>query len=210
MTEIIALSFLAALLSVDVTLFGQFMISRPIVCGPLIGYFLGDIKTGLWVGMLVDLIWIGNIPMGAAIPTDATAVTVLSTIWGIIVFPGQRAGVVLALALAVIAGVLFKQVDIGMRYYNIRIVHWMENGVRKGNDSYINYSVYLGIALFIVKSFVFYVLLSYAGQWVLRKLFVHLTPHMMMGLSHAWYLLPLVGFGMVVVNFRYDKFPGLR
>src|SRR3989339_1766376 len=106
MSEIIALSFLAALLSVDVTLFGQFMISRPIVCGPLIGYFLGDIKTGLWVGMLVDLIWIGNIPMGAAIPTYATAMTVLPTIWASISFPGHKAPAVLALLLAVVAGVL--------------------------------------------------------------------------------------------------------
>jgi len=41
MSEIILISFAAAVLSLDITAFGQFMVSRPIVSATLVGYLLG-------------------------------------------------------------------------------------------------------------------------------------------------------------------------
>jgi len=47
--------FIRGLLSLDVSAWGQIMVSRPIVCGPLIGLLLGDLKTGLIIGVLLEL-----------------------------------------------------------------------------------------------------------------------------------------------------------
>jgi len=204
-------TLVAALVSLDITVFGQFMVSRPLVCGPLFGYLAGDIKTGLWIGMIVELIWIGSIPMGAAIPIDVTTITILSTIWSIALPGDQRHGIaILALALALPAGALFRQLDIALRYFNIRIVHWIEDGLEQGKDGRINRAIHIGLLLVFIKSFIFYITLSYAGIWLLSHLLPHLSETLLSGFELAWILLPLVGFGMVVVNFRSDKFPYFR
>ena len=57
----------------------QFMISRPIVAGPLTGLVLGEPLVGLQIGMLVELLWLGRLPVGASIPPDDTQVAVGAT-----------------------------------------------------------------------------------------------------------------------------------
>lgn len=207
MSEILLLAFIGALFSLDVTAFGQFMISRPIVCGPVIGYLLGDIKTGLWVGMIVDLLWIGIIPMGAAIPQDATAVAILSLVWGLKAFPADHSTVVLAMMLAVPGGILFKILDVRMRYYNIKVVHWVEKGVEAGDESRLGKGILVGMFLFFIKAFVFFAVLFYPGALLVEHVYPLLPARLIRGLEFAWYVLPLAGFAMLLVNFRNGKFP---
>jgi PTS system mannose-specific IIC component len=64
----------------DRTAAGQFMISRPIVAAPLTGWLLGNSMLGLQVGALLELLWLGRLPVGAAIPPDDTQVAVGSTV----------------------------------------------------------------------------------------------------------------------------------
>jgi mannose/fructose/N-acetylgalactosamine-specific phosphotransferase system component IIC len=210
MTDTIILAALAAVLSLDITAFGHFMVSRPIVCGPLFGYLAGDIKTGLWVGMIVELIWVNDIPMGAAIPQDVMSVAVLSTVWGLVTFGGQRSAMILALILAVPAGVLYKHLDIVFRYYNVRVAHWVEEGVMAGRERRITYGIAIGLLLSLLKAFMFYIVMISLGEWLMLKLFYQLTPGIIQGLEFAWRLLPLVGFGSLLITFRYNKFPCYR
>lgn len=69
----------AVISGLDRTAFPQIMISRPIVVGPLTGWLLGNPSAGLQVGLLVELLWLGRLPVGAAIPPDDTQVTVGAT-----------------------------------------------------------------------------------------------------------------------------------
>lgn len=207
MMEILFLAFIAAIFCLDVTAFGQFMISRPIVCGPVIGYLLGDIKTGLWVGMIVDLIWIGVIPMGAAIPQDATAVVVLSLVWGLKAFPADHVTTVLALMLAVPGGILFKIFDVKMRYYNIKVARWVEQGVETGDESRLYKGISAGMGLFFIKAFIFFAILFYPGAMLVEQAYALIPARLIRGLDFAWYILPLAGFAVMLVNFRNGKFP---
>ena len=63
----------------DRTAVFQFMVSRPIVAAPLAGWLLGDPVAGLQVGILVELLWLGRLPIGAAIPPDDTQVAIGAT-----------------------------------------------------------------------------------------------------------------------------------
>ena len=207
MSEIILISFLAAVLSLDITAFGQFMVSRPIVSAPLVGYLLGDVNTGLWIGMTVELIWISAIPMGAAIPIDTTAVAILSVAYGLKVQPFDRAGVILALVVAVGVGILFRKADVFIRYLNIKIIHWVEDGVKDGKEGRIGLGIYSGMFLFFLKSFVLYLLAIYPGQAVVRFIYHYLNAQALAGLRFAWLLLPVLGMGLMFVNFRSGKFP---
>ncbi len=207
MTGLFTIAALAALLSLDITAFGQFMISRPIVCATFVGYLLGDVKTGLWMGMTVELIWIGSIPMGAAIPLETTAVAILSVVWGLHALPFDRAGVIIALALSIPAGMLFRRVDILVRYANVRIMHWVEEGVMAGKEKRTSLGIYAGLGLFFLKAFILYIVLFYPGIWLTEFVYHYLPGHVLVGLRLAWMLLPVLGLGLLLVNFRNGKFP---
>ena len=68
------------LTGLDRVALAQFMISRPLVAGPLTGWVLGNPLIGLEVGMLLELLWLGRMPVGAAIPPDDTQVAVGATV----------------------------------------------------------------------------------------------------------------------------------
>ncbi|MDR1400774.1 MAG: PTS sugar transporter subunit IIC [Endomicrobium sp.] len=51
--NVVFLAFVSTLCSADVVAIGQFMICRPIFSAPLVGFFMGDISAGVWVGMIV-------------------------------------------------------------------------------------------------------------------------------------------------------------
>jgi PTS system mannose-specific IIC component len=70
----------AMLTGLDRVALVQIMISRPLVAGPLTGLVLGNPLVGLEVGMLLELLWLGRMPVGAAIPPDDTQVTVGATV----------------------------------------------------------------------------------------------------------------------------------
>ena len=50
---------------------GNSMIQRPIVMGPLVGLVLGDVNAGLAVGATLELAFMGNVTIGAALPPQA-------------------------------------------------------------------------------------------------------------------------------------------
>lgn len=61
----------------------QIMISRPLVAAPLTGWVLGNPLVGMEIGMLLELLWLGRLPVGAAIPPDDTQVAVGATVMAI-------------------------------------------------------------------------------------------------------------------------------
>jgi len=73
-------ALVAVLVGLDRVALAQFMISRPLVAAPLVGWVLGNPLVGLEVGMLLELLWLGRLPVGAAIPPDDTQVAVAATV----------------------------------------------------------------------------------------------------------------------------------
>lgn len=206
MMELLPFALLAAFISLDITAFGQFMVSRPIFCAPLFGWLLGDVQAGLWVGMITELIWISVIPMGTAIPQDTTSVAILALIWSLTTFPGQKAAIITAMVLAVPAGILFRKVDVWSRAFNVTLAHWIEEGVAGGAEWRLRAGVWLSVGNIFIRALVFYVVLIVAGRFVMDVVFPRLPNEIVAGFTMAWRLLPIAGFGMFLVNFGYGKF----
>jgi mannose/fructose/N-acetylgalactosamine-specific phosphotransferase system component IIC len=76
--EIIKCALLAGLLSLDLTAVGQFMLCRPLMAGWLCGVLLGDAGAGLALGGIMEMIWIGSLPVGSLILPDLTIGAVFS------------------------------------------------------------------------------------------------------------------------------------
>ncbi|MBW1645043.1 MAG: PTS sugar transporter subunit IIC [Deltaproteobacteria bacterium] len=72
-------SLAGAFLCLDRTAWGQLMFSRPLVAGTIIGWLGGSAVLGLKVGALLELLWLHELPVGCAIPTDDTLVAVLAS-----------------------------------------------------------------------------------------------------------------------------------
>ena len=59
-----------ATLEADAVLVGQFLLSRPMVVGPLVGAASGDLAAGLGLGALVELICLEELPVGSVVPPN--------------------------------------------------------------------------------------------------------------------------------------------
>ncbi|MDR1523518.1 MAG: PTS sugar transporter subunit IIC [Endomicrobium sp.] len=195
-------ALVGAFCSMDITFFGQFMICRPIFCAPIVGYFMGDINTGLWIGMIVELHWINAIPMGVIVPVDVSLISILSTFWACRYFIGMQEAAVFALVLAVPFAYFYRDMDISGRNFNIKIMHFIENGIK--NQKYLRMyaGIYFGFFLFTARLFLFYLFAMYVGGIIYSGLYLQLSQFIILGLRNAWYLLPVVGFALVIKEFN--------
>lgn len=64
----LALGLVAGLASVERKGFLQAMLSRPIALGTITGLALGDATSGLFVAAPLELLWLGAVNLGAALP----------------------------------------------------------------------------------------------------------------------------------------------
>ncbi|MBI3551119.1 MAG: PTS sugar transporter subunit IIC [Elusimicrobia bacterium] len=63
----------AAVVELDASAAGQFMLSRPIVVGPVLGLWLGQPALGAGLGVLCELFTVEELPVGGNLPLNATA-----------------------------------------------------------------------------------------------------------------------------------------
>jgi PTS system mannose-specific IIC component len=78
--EYLTAGTLAVLIGLDRVAFLQSMVCRPLVAATLTGWLLGIPLDGLQVGILLELLWLGRLPVGAAIPPDDTQVAIGATV----------------------------------------------------------------------------------------------------------------------------------
>lgn len=79
------------LVGLDRTAVLQLLICRPIVAAPLTGWILGDFQLGLQAGTLLELLWLGRLPVGATIPPDDTQIAVGGTALALMMGAGAGA-----------------------------------------------------------------------------------------------------------------------
>ena len=77
--DCVVVGLIGGLLSLDRTGAFQVMISRPLVSAPLIGLVLGESTIGLSAGVLIELLYMADRPVGGYMPTHETALAVLVT-----------------------------------------------------------------------------------------------------------------------------------
>jgi PTS system mannose-specific IIC component len=71
-TEVLIAGLWGGVVAVERKAFLQAMISRPLVAATVMGTLLGDVLAGLYIGMLLELFYLGTANLGASLPENDT------------------------------------------------------------------------------------------------------------------------------------------
>lgn len=162
----------AAICGLDRTAALQIMISRPIVAGPLTGLLLGAPLTGLQVGALMELLWLGRLPMGAAIPPDDTQVAVGGTFLAVTM--GSMTGLagleftLLSVLIALPLGKVGQFFDRLARHGNGRLSRQAEQALENGEMGCVGRLHLRGVLHFTLSSVGTFVSIALCGSLLLH------------------------------------------
>jgi len=209
LTDYLIGALVAVVAGLDRTAAFQFMVSRPIVAAPLTGWLLGDAVTGLQVGALVELLWLGRLPVGAAIPPDDTQVAVGATVLAIFFaglppfasLPAPLVSTLVAMPLGK-AGQFF---DRAARTWNGRLLHRAQQALTAGNLQAVERCHLRGIGHFALASLVTYLVIVVGGTLLLPFLAPFLGSQVAEASPWLTLAFPLVGTAVILGTINVSR-----
>ncbi|VYU58765.1 PTS sugar transporter [Clostridium tertium] len=174
--------------------FGASMLQRPIVLAPLVGLILGDFQQGIIIGANLELIWMGVVIVGAAIPMDIKTGSVLGTAFAIM----SGSGTEVALALAVPISLLAQIVENGMYVLRAGFIHKADRYAEEGDCGKIE-RLHIGSFLLIIVAMGAITTVSILlGADVMNGFIDKIPPIILDALQAASSLLPALGFALLM------------
>lgn len=152
--QFIIISLIASLIHLDVLVFGEFMIHRPIVVGPIIGFLLGAPEYGVLIGLIFELFYLSFVAVGVDIPPDSTS----STVFAVVCYKFASRCLPISIVFGLLVGVLYKYMDIHTRFFNSIILSWIDTSKNEFLISRINLSIIYGLVITYFKTLLFYLL----------------------------------------------------
>ncbi len=199
----------SAVVGLDRTALMQFMVSRPIVAAPLTGLFLGSPGTGLAVGALLELLWLGRLPMGAAIPPDDTQIAVASTLLACMLGTSastQSQGLILLSLLVAIPlgkiGVIFDQ---WARRRNLRLSAKVTAALESGEISAVERAHLCGLVHFGFASLATFFFIVICGWGILRVIWPLLQAPLSTMEAWCFLLFPGIGLAHLLANLNVNR-----
>lgn len=196
---IVLVAVAGGIIGLDRTAAGQFMISQPVVAGPLTGWLLGDPVAGTVIGVVLELLWVLDMPVGTFVPADATIGTVSATAIASLGSAGTASLdlVGFTILLSVLMVPIIMMTDEFVRKRNSNLVEKAFTAAQKDLACRLSWYHLSGLGVFFLKSFVLYLLLIPAGLAALT-LFHHLPPPVQNSMALFVKLLPLLGAAVVL------------
>lgn len=179
---------------------GQTMFERPIVLGPIVGLILGDIQTGIVMGASVELVMMGVVGIGAAVPPDVVCGGILSTAFAIM--SGLDTGTAVALSLPI--ATLGQLLGILDRTLNLGFARWADKGAAEGDTGAVSKALWSGAALFWITSFMVVFLGVLLGSQVIGDFVNWLPTFITHGFAVASGMLPALGIA-ILMTLIFDK-----
>jgi PTS system mannose-specific IIC component len=218
--QILLLSAAAGLLGMDATAALQIMVSRPLVAGGVAGLLLGDSGTGLAAGSLVELLWMGGVPVGSLVPPDGTLAAFFAASAAVLLprwMPdASQLSYVAAGSLGLLAAVpvaaLGAKAEIFQRMLTDRLARRAEASVAQGRTRGIALALLGGLVLAFSRSFIMTALMVGLGVPALALLYGHLPSHALIALRWGYWLAWLLGLAVAADYFwerRSLKYLGL-
>ena len=196
---VVGIALLGGLIGLDRTAAGQFMVSEPVVAGPLTGWMLGDPTAGIIIGVVLELVWVLDIPIGAFVPADATISAVSATAIAALGSAGNASLPVIGFSIFLTAAMVPATMgaDGIIRHWNSRLADAVVTGAGPDAGRALARAHLNGLPVFFMKSFVLYLVFLPLGLAAVSA-FNQLPEHVHRAMSLFVKLLPLVGVALVV------------
>jgi fructoselysine and glucoselysine-specific PTS system IID component len=179
---------------------GTTLLSRPLVLGPLVGLVLGDITQGVIIGATLELIFMGNIKVGAAIPPDVITGGVLGTAFAIISGKGPAIALAIAIPVSILAEMVISGLFVLRPMFNKKFNEYAEEGNFKGVQQL---HIFSGILKPLLMGIIVFLALQLGATAM--KSFLDLIPSWVQsGLQVAGNMLPALGFALLM-NLMFNK-----
>jgi fructoselysine and glucoselysine-specific PTS system IID component len=179
---------------------GTTLLSRPLVLGPLVGLVLGDVTQGVIIGATLELIFMGNIKVGAAIPPDVITGGVLGTAFAIISGKGPAIALAIAVPVSILAEMVISGLFVLRAMLNKKFNQYAEDGDFKGIQ---RLHIISGLLRPILMGIIIMLALQLGAGTM--KTFLDLIPAWVQtGLQVAGNMLPALGFALLM-NLMFNK-----
>lgn len=172
---------------------GASMIARPIVTGPLVGLVMGDLQQGIIIGGSLELIWMGIVSVGAAVPPDIITGGVLGTALAI----SSHSGVQVALGLAVPIAMLAQFAKNAVYILRAGLIHKADKLADEGNIEGVERLHLFAFLCVIIPMGIINMLGMYFGSSVMKNILSFIPQGIMDGLASATGLLPALGVALL-------------
>jgi fructoselysine/glucoselysine PTS system EIID component len=179
---------------------GTTLLSRPLVLGPLVGLVLGDMEQGVMIGATLELIFMGNIKVGAAIPPDVITGGVLSTAFAIISGKGAPVALALAVPISILAEMIISGLFVFRTVFNKKFTEYAEEGDYRGIQ---RLHIFSGLLKPLLMGIITFLALQ-LGADVMKSFLDKIPAWVNDGLKVAGNMLPALGFALLL-NLMFNK-----
>lgn len=192
LVKAILISLVAAFAMFDYQL-GTLYAFRPIVTCPLVGLILGNLPAGLAIGASLELLFMGNISIGAYVPPDEKVGGILACAFAITLGKGTEAALALAMPIATISLAITNVINGLMPV----IVDKADVAAAKGDLKGV-YAAHWAIGLVgVVKNVLLVGFAYYLGANAVQGILDWIPSFIMDGFGIAANILPAMGFAML-------------
>lgn len=169
-------------------------IHRPVVTGLVVGLILGDMKTGLIAGGMLELVWMGMVPLAGAQPPNVVIGGIIGTSLAILTKQDANVAVGFAVPFAIAA-----QAGITLFFTAFSpVMHKADKYAENADTEGIDRINYLGLAILFVSYFICAFLPIYFGADAAQAMVNKLPETLIAGLSIAGGMMPAIGFAMLL------------
>ncbi|HEY2421053.1 MAG TPA: PTS sugar transporter subunit IIC [Neobacillus sp.] len=182
----------------------QTHIFRPIFVGPVVGLIMGDVQTGLAVGVTIELMFLAVIFVGTATPPDPTLSTAIAVGIAILGGGGTELAVATALPVSFIGQIA---TTFQNSVINVFFMHRAENAVSKSDARglVLNNTILpmlMNAVLYGIPAF----LAIYYGADFVQHIISAIPGKIITGLSVGGAMIGAVGFALLLTTIQVKKF----
>lgn len=174
--------------------FGYIFIDKPIIVGTLVGFVLGDLQTGIICGATFELIFLGAVNIGGAVPSDPTAGTAVSTAFVILTGMSTEE----AMALAIPTGLLMAQVQMLTYIFPSFFNGYIDSLIERDKDKGFGWMIVFILLFRTLVEAIFPFIVIFLGTDAITAIMAYLPEVVTGGFSVAGGMLAAVGFAMLL------------
>lgn len=172
--ELLSVSLLGGLLALDTTAVLQILISQPLVAGTILGWALGNVQLGMHIGLLLQLLWLNQLPVGAAKIPQGNLASIIAVIlvFRLDLFLNSYYNILLLLVIlyTLLISYLGIKLNTAIRNWNIRLLNHAISALEKGRVSALGKINFLALLLHLIIVAGAIYISVFLGQFVFKQL----------------------------------------